>query len=354
LIDSVTITEPTQVVVNQFITAATCGLCDGSLSVAPSGGAAPYTVVWSTGSVLDTITSLCPGFYSVQITDFVGCSQSIVMPLNSLNAPTLTTSSVPLLCNAACNATATVVAAGGILPYTYLWNDPGAQTTDVATALCAGTYFVQVTGGGCVSFASVEITDPAPIGFSLANSVDPLCNGNSNGSVAVIPFGGTLPYTFSWTGSGSVSDTASGLSAGVYTVTVTDANGCTSSQSNTLVNPDSLIISNVPTPASCNTIADGAIDVTVGGGTPGYTYQWSGGSALTTQDLTGILIGSYDITVTDTNGCTITDNIIVTSTVTVNAVAGNDTAFCEPGTMLLSASGSSANVINYQWFQIPA
>ncbi|MES2394681.1 MAG: gliding motility-associated C-terminal domain-containing protein [Bacteroidota bacterium] len=353
LIDSVTITEPTQVVVNQFITASTCGLCDGSLSVAPSGGAAPYTVVWSTGSVLDTITSLCPGFYSVQITDFVGCAQSIVMPLNSLNAPTLTTSSVQLLCNGACNATATIVAAGGILPYTYLWNDPGAQTTDVATALCAGTYFVQVTGGGCVSFASVEITDPAPIGFSLANSVDPLCNGNNNGSVAVIPFGGTLPYTFSWTGSGSVSDTASGLSAGVYVVTVTDANGCTSSQSNTLANPDSLTISNVPTPASCNTIADGAIDVTVGGGTPGYTYQWSGGSALTTQDLTGILIGSYDITVTDTNGCTITDNIIITSTVTVNAVAGNDTAFCEPGTMLLSAAGSSANAINYQWFQIP-
>lgn len=354
LIDSVIITEPTQVVVNQFITAATCGACDGSLSVAPRGGAAPYTVVWNTGSVLDTISSLCPGFYSVQITDFVGCSQSIVMPLNSLNAPTLTTSSVPLLCNAACNATATVVAAGGILPYTYLWNDPGAQTTDVATALCAGTYFVQVTGGGCVSFASVEITDPAPIGFSLANSVDPLCNGNSNGSVAVIPFGGTLPYTFSWTGSGSVSDTASGLAAGIYTVTVTDANGCTSSQSNTLVDPDSLTISNVPTPASCNTIADGAIDVTVGGGTPGYTYQWSGGSALTTQDLAGILIGSYDITVTDTNGCTITDNIIITSTVTVNAVAGNDTAFCEPGTMLLSATGSSANVVNYQWFQIPA
>jgi len=354
LIDSVTITEPTQVVVNQFITASTCGACDGSLSVAPSGGAAPYTVVWSTGSVLDTITSLCPGFYSVQITDFVGCSQSVVMPLNSLNAPTLASSSVPLLCNAACNATATVVAAGGILPYTYLWNDPGAQTTDVATALCAGTYFVQVTGGGCVSFASVEITDPAPIGFSLANSVDPLCNGNNNGSISAIPFGGTLPYSFSWTGSGSVSDTASGLSSGVYTVTVTDANGCTSSQSNTLANPDSLTISNVPTPASCNTIADGAIDVTVGGGTPGYTYQWSGGSALTTQDLTGILIGSYDITVTDTNGCSITDNIIITSTVTVNAVAGNDTAFCEPGTILLSASGSSANVTNYQWFQIPS
>ncbi|MES2140690.1 MAG: gliding motility-associated C-terminal domain-containing protein, partial [Bacteroidota bacterium] len=356
LIDSVIITEPTQVVVNQFITAATCGAvpCDGGLSVAPSGGAAPYTVLWSTGSALNTLTALCPGLYSVQITDGLGCSQNITMPLNSLNAPVLTTSSVPLLCNAACNATATVVATGGITPYSYLWNDPAAQTTDIATALCAGTYFVQVTGGTCVSFASVTITDPAPIGFSLANSIDPLCNGNNNGSVAVIPFGGTLPYTFTWTGSGSVSDTASGLPAGVYTVTVTDANGCTSSQTNTLFGPPTLTISNVMTPASCNTIADGAIDVTVGGGIPGYTYQWSGGSALTTQDLTGILIGSYDITVTDTNGCTITDNIIVTSIVTVNAEAGNDTAFCEPGTMLLSAAGSSANVINYQWFQIPA
>ena len=356
LIDSVTITEPPQVFVNQFITAANCNLCDGSITTAASGGGGIFTYLWAPGGqITSSITDQCAALYSVQITDVsTGCAQNISIPLNSISAPTLSASSVPLLCNAACNATATVVAAGGSLPYTYLWNDPGAQTTDVATALCAGTYFVQVTGGGCVSFAAVSITDPAPISFSLANAVNPLCNGNIDGSIAVIPFGGTLPYTFSWTGTGSISDTASDLSAGVYIVTVTDANGCSSSQTNTLVGPPSLTISNVPTPASCNTVADGAIDVTVGGGSPGYSYQWSGGSSLTTQDLTNILTGTYAITVTDTNGCSISDSIIVTSTVTVLGVAGNDTALCEPATMLLSAVGSTANVINYQWFELPA
>ncbi len=356
LIDSVTITEPTQVVVNQFITEASCGACDGSISVAPSGGAPPYSVLWSTGSVSDTLTNLCAMFYSVQITDNVGCTQNVAMPLSSLNGPSLITSSVQLLCNNSCNASASVSASGGMLPYNYLWNDgPPATANDTAVDLCHGTYFVQVTdGSSCVSFASVVITNPAPIGFGFANTIDPLCHGSDNGSLAVIPFGGTLPYTFSWSSGGSISDTALSLSAGIYTVTVTDVNGCVSAQTNTLVNPDSLTISNVPTPASCNTIANGAIDVTVGGGTPGYTYQWSGGSILTTQDLAGIFVGSYTITVTDTSGCTIADTINISSTITVLAHAGNDTAFCQPGTMLLSAAGSSANVTGYHWYQIPA
>ena len=354
LIDSILITEPSPLIVNQFITTASCGVipCDGSISISPSGGNAPYSILWSTGATSDTINNLCAGFYSVQITDLTGCSQDISLPLNNQGAANLSISSTDISCSDSCDAKAAVVASGGVLPYTYIWNDAGAQTSDTATGLCAGVYFVQVTSAGCVSFASVVITNPAPIGFSFANTTDPLCNGDSNGSIEVIPIGGALPYTYSWSDSSSLINIATGLIAGTYTVIVSDANGCSSLQTNTLVDPPPLTILIIPSSASCNTIADGSIDVTVGGGIPGYAYQWSGGSALNTQDLSNILSGSYTITVTDTNSCSIKDSTIVSSIITVIAKAGNDTILCEQEGLLLSADGSSSNIMNYQWYQI--
>lgn len=352
IIDSVVITEPAQMFVNPFVTAATCNVCDGSVTIVPTGGVSPYTILWNTGSASDTLINLCAGLYSVQVTDSVGCSQTVIVPVSSQNGPSLTISSTPPTCNNSCNATATVVASGGITPYTYLWNDPAAQTSDAAVALCSGTFFVQVTGGGCSSFTQVTIANPAPIGFGFANSNDPSCNGSADGSITVIPSGGTLPYTFSWSGTTGSGDTADSLTAGSYTVTVTDASGCTGTQTITLNNPTALTIANAVTNASCNTVPDGAIDITVGGGTPGYSYQWSGGSNAITQDLSGILPDTYIIVVTDTNGCTITDTLDVLANVTVLANAGTDTTFCQPGTALLNASGSSANTINYLWFMV--
>ena len=352
IIDSVVITEPSQMFVNPFVTAAACNVCDGSVTIVPSGGVAPYSVLWSNASTSDTLVNLCAGLYSVQVTDSVGCSQNVVVPVSSQNGPSLAISATPPTCNNTCDATATVVASGGTTPYTYLWNDPAAQTSATATALCSGTFFVQVTGGGCSSFTQVTIANPAPIGFGFANTNNPSCNGSTDGSITVIPSGGTLPYTYSWSITTGSGDSADSLSAGSYTVTVTDASGCTGTQTNTLINPSALTIANAITNASCNTVPDGAIDITVGGGTPGYSYQWSGGSNATTQDLAGILPDTYIVVVTDTNGCTIADTVDVLSTVTVLASAGNDTAFCQPGTALLSASGSSANATGYQWYMI--
>ena len=356
LMDSVIITEPAPILANQTILAATCGACDGSISLVPSGGTAPYSYLWSPGGqITSSIINQCAGVYSVAITDAAGCVQNIIIPLNSQGGPTLTTSSGNILCNGACNATATVIASGGTPGYTYLWNDVALQVTPVTTAtLCAGTYFVQVTdAAGCISITSTTVTEPPVLSFSVANAQDPLCNGTSNGSVTTIPSGGTLAYTYSWAPSGGAAATASGLNANTYTVIVTDGNGCNASQTVTLINPVSLTISDIPTPASCNTIPDGAIDVTVGGGTLPYAYQWSVGSVATTEDLVGLLSGTYTITVTDSNLCTIADTVILTANATVIANAGNDTSFCQSGLLTLNASGS-VNGVNYQWFIMPA
>ncbi len=355
LMDSVIITEPSPILANQVITAATCGLCDGTITIAPSGGTGPYTVLWNTGSSALSLINLCAGVYSVDITDAAGCIQNVMIPLNSQSGPTITTFPTDVTCNGSCNGIDSVYATGSS-PFVYLWNDVSLQTTPVTTAtLCAGTYFIQVTdAAGCVTIAPSIISEPDSIGFSVANAQDPLCNGNANGQITIIPSGGTLSYTYSWTPApalGQITATAVGLDANTYIVTVTDANGCNATQTVTLVNPVSLTISNVATPSSCNTIPDGAIDVTVGGGTLPYTYLWSGGSSAVTEDLVGILSGTYTITVTDSNSCTIVDTIILLPAQTVIADAGNDTSFCESGAITLDAS-ASVNGTTYQWFDM--
>lgn len=352
-VDSITFSNPSAIVANQSITAATCGACDGSITIAPSGGIAPYTVLWNTGSTSTSLINLCAGVYSVTITDANGCSITQAIPVNSQNGPTLSTSVSGVSCNGSCNGSASVFATGGTSPYAYLWNDAGAQTNDTATGLCAGVYFVQVTGAdGCVSAAAVSVSEPSPIGFSVANSNDPLCNGNSNGAITAIPSGGSLPYTYSWSPSGGTAATASGLAANSYVVTVTDANGCSATQTIVLTNPASLTISSVSTPASCNTTPDGSIDVTVGGGTLPYAYQWSGGcSVATTEDISGLLPCTYIITVTDSNSCTIADTTILNSVQSVLANAGPDTSFCQATSLNLNAGGS-VNGVNYQWFEL--
>ncbi|MCX6294528.1 MAG: gliding motility-associated C-terminal domain-containing protein [Bacteroidetes bacterium] len=355
LLDSVIITEPGAILANQVISAATCGACDGSITVAASGGVLPYTYLWNTGSISPAPINLCAGVYSVDITDANGCVQNVMIPLNSQSGPTLTASSTNVSCNGSCNGTANVVATGSS-PFAYLWNEVSLQTTPITTAtLCAGTYFVQVTdAAGCVSIASTNITEPDSIGFSIANALDPLCNGNANGSITVIPSGGTLSYTYSWTPAPAfpqTTATAINLDANTYIVTVTDANGCAATQSVTLINPVSLTISSTSVNSSCNTTPDGSIDVTVGGGTLPYSYLWSGGSSAITEDLVGILSGSYTITVTDSNACTIADTIILLPNQSVFANAGNDTSFCQSGTLTLSAAGS-INGVNYQWFDM--
>src|ERR1019366_58398 len=121
-----TITTASPIVANQTVTPATCGVCDGSISIVPSGGSGNYSYSWNTTPVLttSTITSQCANVYSVQIKDITsGCVQQVVIPLNSQSGPTLITSTTPVSCNGLCNGKAWVVASAGTAPYTYLWTD---------------------------------------------------------------------------------------------------------------------------------------------------------------------------------------------------------------------------------------
>jgi gliding motility-associated-like protein len=350
LVDSVTITSPPALLANQVIKTAGCTICDGEISITPSGGVPPYGILWNTGSTSTKITNLCAGIYTATITD-ANCSQAVVIPLNTQNGPTVTATSTDIACNDSCNGTAVAIATGGLTPYTVSWSN-GATNLSLSN-LCAGTYLAQVKGAdGCASSASVTIVQQPSVFVNLGIVNDPLCNGSANGTITVVPNGGTLPYTCLWTPAVGTTATITGLTANTYSVTVTDANGCKASRSTALIDPPALTISHKVTNSSCNSTPDGAIDVTTGGGTTPYIFQWSGGSTATTEDLTNVLSGSYTITVTDLHGCRIVDSAVIAPNQFVKADAGKDTTFCQASSYPLSAI-KSVNAVSYKWFQLP-
>jgi hypothetical protein len=190
-----------------------------------------------------------------------------------------------------------------------LWSD--GQTTATATGLAAAAYTVTVTdANGCTGTLNVTVNNAGAPSVAVTSTTDVNCNGGTDGAIDITVTGGTAPYTYSWT-NGATTEDLTGLGAGSYTGTITDANGCTAIGGPITINEpaDTIAISAVVTDVTNAGGSDGAIDITVSGGTSPYTYSWSNGS--TSGDLTGLTAGTYDITVTDANGCTETLSVEV-------------------------------------------
>ncbi len=289
------------------ITNASCpGSCDGDATLNVTGGQPPYTYLWNpsgcTSPNLGTCGA-CAGNYSCIVTDSKGCSIVInnIIITQPPGTPIITTwSTTPESCAGACDGTATVIAAGGVPPYTYIWNDPCLSTT--ATSLCAGcpgVYECVVTDfNGCsTTVTGITVTGPPPIIIS-AVTINPSCPGSCDGSIAANVSGGTPPYTYIWnTGNpADTNQTITGLCAGIYIVSITDAMGCTALDTVLLVDPPPIIIlSTVITHPSCNGFCDGSAIVTVTGGTSPYVYSWS--------PATPTCAGTYTLTTMDAMGC---------------------------------------------------
>ncbi|MFZ5554372.1 MAG: T9SS type A sorting domain-containing protein [Bacteroidota bacterium] len=222
-------------------------------------------------------------------------------------------STINVLCYGGSTGSAAASATGGSSPYSYLWNN--GQTTQTATGLSAGTYTVTITdANGCTSSQTANITEPSALASSISSSTNVLCNGGNTGSAAASATGGTSPYTYLWSNSQSTA-TATGLSAGTYTVTITDANGCTSSQTVMITQPTALSVSTTTTPSGCSD-STGTATATPSGGVTPYTYLWSNGQTL--QTATSLPADIYTITITDANGC------IVSQADTVSCATGID------------------------------
>jgi len=349
---SVTINEPAAITLTTGSTDESCGLSDGTATVSATGGTLPYTYLWndSLGQTTTTATGLPAGSYFVIVTDSNNCSAVAPVIVNGTGGPALTTTATDVTCNSGNDGAAIVVPSGGILPYTYLWNDSSGQTTATATGLPAGNYDIMVTdSNNCSTIASVTINEPLPI--ALSTSSTPATCGISDGTATVNASGGTGSFTYSWSPGGQTTPTATGLAAGLYTVVVTDSNGCSLTDTVTVANTGGPVASiSSAINVSCFGGNDGGATVSVTGGTTPYTYSWSPGGG-SNDTATGLSAGTYTVTVIDAGGCVSTDNITITEpgAIMLNTTVTNVSCFgsCD-GDISVVVSGGTAPY-TYMW-----
>jgi len=400
IIDTVDVIESIAISLNENTTNVSCyGGSNGSIDLSISGGTGPFNFLWNTSDTTEDITNLSFGIYTYTITDDNGCIFSDTVSINQpspLNASTVTTN---VACANGNNGTATLTIAGGITPYIENWgssnplalnagihtfiitDDNGCIFTDSITiteppvllvnytttnALCNGssngTAILNISGGvspynedwgindplalnagthafivtdtnGCTLTDSVTITQPNQMNV-LVDTLRVSCSGFSDGSASLTISGGTAPYNENWGINNPLA-----LNAGTYNFTVTDSNNCQYQGQAIITEPNPISVSEFITDVSCFGLSDGVALLQINGGTAPYNQDWSGSNPL------ALAQGNYGYTITDTNGCTLTDYIsinqpnelLVTSTVTnVSCYGDND------GSIYLNINGGTA------------
>ena len=349
---SVTITQPTAVIAAAVVDSnISCNAyADGGATASASGGTAPYSYAWSNGATTASITGIIAGTYNVRITDNNGCyddaSVTITQPTAIIAAAVVDSN---ISCNAYADGGATASASGGTAPYSYAWSN-GATTASI-TGVIAGTYNVRITdNNGCYDDASVTITQPTALIAAAVVDSNISCNAYADGGATASASGGTAPYSYAWS-NGATTASITGIIAGTYNVRITDNNGCYDDASVTITQPTAIIAAAVvDSNISCNAYADGGATASASGGTAPYSYAWSNGA--TTASITGVIAGTYNVRITDNNGCYDDASVTITQPTALIAAAVVDSniscnAYADGGATA-SASGGTAPY-SYAW-----
>ena len=358
-IDSITLMDTVAIIppafdLNPVITSPLCpGGADGSIHLYPSGGTSPYTYLWhdSLGSTYDSLTGLTPGNYIVTVTDSTGDTvRQTITVTNAATAMNATITRTSPLCVGDSNGTATAHVTLGTAPYSYLWST--GATDSIATNLSDTTYTVTITDNhGCTITRSVTIL-PARAMTIRFTTIDESAIGAADGSSQVrVLFGGTPGFSYLWgSGGATTSATNTGLTAGVYCVTVTDTNGCTATGCDTINVALPLQIGEIfHIDATCYGDTSGAVRLRGLNGTNPYTFDWSDG--FTGALHTGLTAGVYTITITDGTGRTGVDSVIITSPPAITgtiSVTPTSSSTASTGTASVVAGGGIAPY-TYLW-----
>lgn len=349
------ITEPAQplIVANQNIQHINCNTqSGGALSVQVTGGTTPYTYSWSNGASATSIGQLPAGNYQLTVTDANSCSAYYTDTIKDISIPVqVTTLAIQQVqCYGGQNGYVNIDITSGTAPFTFHWSN-GAVTQNI-TNVSAGIYTVTVTDVQlCSKTESFEITQPSTPLAGTVNVITPIhCFGGTEGSLEAVVVGGTPSYSYYWS-NGVTSPVNADIPAGSYTLTITDAAGCTHSSNYMLDQPPVLSLTGMVTNTSCMNGAGGSISITPAGGTAPFHFIWSNGSNA--QNLQGLIAGLYTITVTDINQCSINHTFEVLHQ--AGTLGGNiviiDPVKCHGGNegkLEVTIAGGSAPY-NYQW-----
>jgi gliding motility-associated-like protein len=352
-----TITEPALLTadIDSYTNASCFGLCNGTAQVVTQNGTPPYTYLWSNSNTTDNCNNLCQGWHYVTTTDSHSCSaQDSIL----INQPTEIVLTMTLIKDANCgqsNGEASVSATGGTFTgnYQYLWNTGSTVTLNQTGGLPEGFAYVTVTdNNSCSEVGMIAINNLEGVIATISSSNNATCFGACDGSATIqMTANGLAPYQYTWSNgqivpnSPSISNTATALCSGIYTVTMTDANNCSFSTSVTINQPEIVTTNTInSTMVSCNNLCDGYSILQTIGGTSPYTYLWPDGSSQSSSSV--LCSGNHVVTITDSHNCHSTYIVTITQPEVLSAAITDYTdvscfGACD-GTATVVANGGTA------------
>ena len=363
VMDSIYISENPEIqpTVSLVQTVSCYGLSDGIVTVSSTGGVGSHIFFWSTDSVghtnnPDTVSLLAEGSYYVTTQDALGCEVLDTIYVSEPEPLTMQASALAWIsCFGADDGLAYATGQGGNTPYTFTW-DSNNQVGDTINTITPGTHVVTVVDDrGCTANDTVYMYEPDSLQINIDTSLTiwPYCIGVNSASLTSVVLGGTAGYTYLWDDNlvaPQLTATASHLLAGIYTVTVTDARGCTASDTEDIDSTTNTMSSsiNILSNVSCFGGNDASVEaITLGAHAP-YSYQWFGpnGFYSTTSSISSLYAETYSVNVSDTNNCTVNTSINLTEPAALifTSLASTDATClgaCD-GTIEISLTGGTA------------
>jgi gliding motility-associated-like protein len=348
--DTATITMIAMVLTPSSTDVLCAGGSDGTATVSVTGNIGALSYQWSNGQTGATANNLAPGTYTVTVTDQGSCSLSTSVTVGQPSALQASMVHTDALCNGGSSGTAGVTASGGTPPYSYLWTT-GSTNANIS-GLAVGTYSVVVNDAhGCTTSRTVTISEPTPLTAAITFT-DIICFNGNDGTAQAQASGGTAPYAYLWS-NGFANDSVFFLGAGTYTVTATDANGCTSTSSVTLVNPPQMALQIVGDSFICD-YDSVRLSPIVSGGVAPYSYQWfSIPPAVNDTNEHLVWVGqdtrNYGLDVTDQNGCSVRGwKEVVSNPIPYVEFVPSRTEACDSATILFYNNSIPQNAA-YHW-----
>jgi large repetitive protein len=349
---SLNISSPTAISGSLIPVDAACSLPTGSISSQVSGGVGPYTYSWSpTPGNLSTLNNILPGTYTLLVSDFYGCTKTLTTSVGNLPGQTVAlASSTNVSCFGGNNGQAAITINQGTAPYAINWLPYGGSAT-TASLLVAGIYTANVIDArGCTNSITATISEPTQVLVAINSVTNVSCFGGNNGAINITANGGTPGYTYTWSAGGN-NAILNNVSAGSYTVNVSDANNCSASISASISQPTAALTSTITSalnPLCFN--STGSSSVAVQGGTAPYSYSWNTTPIQTDNTATGLTGGSYTVIVKDANNCSSTNTVTLIQPTQISTNAGINDTIClgQSGVLISSAAGGAGNY-NYTW-----